>query len=82
MSTHDCLAGLLSYSGLVMFIAAVLVDALFLLWDVCLYFRGLETISEHCWADPTLVIGLIGWQVVGAIALATHLLTDPYRVGR
>jgi len=69
---------LLSYGGLAVFLVVLLVNVLAFGFDMYLLERGYLTISHRAWENPRLIYGLVGWQLIGVIGLAVHLLIPPY----
>lgn len=64
---------MLSYWALVIFVFVVLIDVAALLLDLCLLAARWRTITRHVSDSTLLIMLLISWQLIGAIALAVHL---------
>lgn len=69
---------ILSYGGFAVFLLVWLVNGVFLWLDLRLLLRGEQTFSNQAWTNPMLVVGLVGWQIIGVIGLVVHLLIYPY----
>lgn len=59
--------------ALVIFIVVVITDAIGLLLDTYLVYKGLVDISMLARTHKLFALVLIGWQALGAVALAIHI---------
>lgn len=63
--------------AIVVFVVVVVVDVITLLYDLWRKLSGRKTISRYVWDNPIEAWPLVLVQVIGAVALAIHLLTPP-----
>jgi hypothetical protein len=63
--------------GLVLFLVMLAVDVAAMLLDLELLLAGKPTITQHVLKHPVFAIPILGWQAMGVLGLADHLVGSP-----